>query len=120
MMARILVVDDELVVRRAISSLLRAEGFEVVTAETGADGLREFGKSDFDAAVIDTFLRGDLDGFDVIKSLRERKPALPIIAISGQAAPDSYWQDADLSGVVTLRKPFRAAELFGAVRKLLA
>jgi CheY-like chemotaxis protein len=116
-MARILVVDDELVVRRAITALLRSGGFEVIAAETGADGLREFDNAEFDVAIIDTFLRGPLSGIDVIKSLRQSRPALPIIAISGRAAPDLHGQNAHFPGVLTLRKPFRAAELFDAVKK---
>jgi two-component system, OmpR family, KDP operon response regulator KdpE len=117
---RILVVDDRPEVRRAVSALLRAKGFDVVTAETGADGLREFASSGFDVAIIDILLPGLLNGADVIKSLRKHTPTLPIIAISGQAARDLYRQVADLSGVVSLRKPFRAHELFEAVRKATA
>jgi two-component system, OmpR family, KDP operon response regulator KdpE len=114
---RILVVDDQPEVRRAISALLHTKGFDVVTAETGADGLREFDNSEFDVAIIDTFLQGPLNGPDVIKSLREGKPTLPIVAMSGRAARDLNRQVAELSGVVSLRKPFRAHELFEAVRK---
>jgi len=117
---RILVVDDQPEVRRAVSALLLTRGFDVITAGTGADGLREFGNSEFDAAIIDIFLQGLLNGPDVIKSLRKAKPTLPIVAISGRVARDLHGQVADLSGVVPLRKPFRAHELFEAVKKATA
>ena len=117
---RILVVDDEPELGRAIGALLGSKGFDVVTAETGADGLREFASSEFDAAIIDTFLQGPLNGLDVIKSLRETKPNLPIVAMSGRPARDLSTQIADLSALVFLQKPFRAHELFEAVTKAAA
>jgi CheY-like chemotaxis protein len=110
---RILVVDDRSDVRAAIKAMLK--NFDVVGVETGADGVREFDTSTFDLAIVDIFLSGVLNGPDVMRSLRKRNPALPIIAISGQAMLDLYTQHPDLPGVVCLAKPFRRNELLQAI-----
>jgi len=111
---RILVIDDQPGVRMTIAVIL-GEGYEVVGAESGAAGLREFANSNFDVAIVDYFLQGIMNGRDVMMSMRERVPTLPIVAISGAAALDFLTQNSDLRNVVSLPKPFRPNELMAAI-----
>jgi DNA-binding response OmpR family regulator len=115
-MPRVLVIDDQKDVRAMVGIVLRVHRFEVVEAESGAAGLNAFEESPFDAAIVDIFL-GDSSGVDVIASLRERAPGLPIIAVSGMTTLDFMDQSPHLANVVCLQKPFRPNDLLQALRK---
>jgi len=115
-MPRVLVIDDQKDVRAMVGIVLRVHRFEVVEAESGAAGLNAFEESPFDAAIVDIFL-GDTSGLDVIASLRERAPGLPIIAVSGMTTLDFMDQSPHLANVVCLQKPFRPNDLLQALRK---
>jgi DNA-binding response OmpR family regulator len=111
---RILVIDDQSDVRAMICIVLRIHHFEVVEAASAAAGLTEFERSEFDLVIVDIFLEGT-NGFDVIRSMRERLPDLPVVAISGMTALDFVSASPELSTVVCLQKPFRPAQLVKAV-----
>lgn len=118
-MPRVLIIDDQKDVRAMIAIVLRVNRFEVVEAESGAAGLKAFAGARFDAAIVDIFL-GDTNGVDVITSLRERAPGLPVIAVSGVTALDFMEQSPHLADVVCLQKPFRPNDLLQALRKAQA
>jgi DNA-binding response OmpR family regulator len=118
-MPRVLIIDDQKDVRAMVAIVLRVNRFEVVEAESGAAGLKAFAESPFDAAIVDIFL-GDTSGVDVITALRERAPALPVIAVSGMTALDFMDQSPQLASVACLQKPFRPNDLLQALRKAQA
>ena len=113
-MPRILVVDDQKDVRAMICMVLRVNHFEVVEAANAATALKVFGEEDFDVAIVDIFL-DDSNGLDLVASLRERTPNVPVVAVSGMTAFDGAAMSDDLARVVYLQKPFRPAELMRAV-----
>jgi CheY-like chemotaxis protein len=119
-MRRILVIDDDQAVRGAITIVLQADGFEVLTAEDGFAGLELARASDFDLVIVDLFMPR-LGGLDTIRQLRERQPSLPIIAMSG-STPRRSTDPADLldsavqlGDVIKMPKPFRANDLLKIV-----
>jgi DNA-binding response OmpR family regulator len=116
---RILIVDDQKDVRAMIAMVLRVNHYEVAEADSGAAGLKTFAERAFDAAIVDIFL-GDVSGVDVIASLRERTPGLPIIAVSGMTTLDFMEQSSHLANVICLQKPFRPNDLLQALRKAQA
>lgn len=118
-MSRVLIIDDQKNVRAMIAIVLRVNRFEVVEAESGAAGLKAFADGQFGAAIVDIFL-GDTSGVDVIASLRERAPGLPVIAVSGMTALDFMEQSPHLADVVCLQKPFRPNDLLQALRRAQA
>ncbi len=118
-MPRILIIDDQKDVRAMFAIVLRVNRYEVVEADSGAAGLRAFTEASFDAAIVDIFL-GDISGVDVIATLRERAPALPVVAVSGMTALDFMEQSPHLADVVCLQKPFRPNDLLQALRKAQA
>ncbi len=71
----LLVVDDEPFLRDAVAASLRFLGFEVTTAETGAEALRMARDRPFDLVVLDVMLP-DTDGFDIVRRLRIRPVGL--------------------------------------------
>jgi DNA-binding response OmpR family regulator len=113
-MSRILVIDDQSDVRAMISIVLRINHFEIVEAANAAAGLKAFEDSDFDLAIVDIFLQGT-NGFDIIRTMRERVPNLPIVAISGMMALDVVSALPELADVVCLQKPFRPNDLVRAI-----
>lgn len=113
-MPRVLVVDDQVDVRAMMAMVLRINRFEVAEAASAAAGLKAFEDTSIDLAIVDIFLLGG-NGFDVITSMRERVPGLPVVEISGMTALDIVADMPGLSNVVCLRKPFRPNELMAAI-----
>ena len=114
-MSRILLMDDQPDVRAVVTLALRVKGYDVVGFESGAAGLAAFEQTPFDLAIVDIFL-GGMNCADVIRTLRDRSPNLPIVAISGVTALDFLSDSPDLSNVVCLQKPFRPTELLKAIQ----
>jgi CheY-like chemotaxis protein len=84
-LARILVVDDDAAVQVTVRLLLERAGHSVVTADNGRKGLALCQTSDFDLVFLDIFMPG-MDGFETMRMVRQHRPLLPIIVISGQSA----------------------------------
>ena len=82
-MTRVLVVDDEPQILRALSINLKARHYEVLTAATGSDALRVAAAQPPDLVILDLGLP-DLDGVDVVRGLRGWSAA-PIIILSGRS-----------------------------------
>jgi DNA-binding response OmpR family regulator len=118
-MPRVLVIDDQIDVRAMISMVLRINHFEVVEAANAAAGLKAFEDAAIDLAIVDVFLLGS-NGFDVMTSMRDRVPGLPIVAISGMTALDFVKDMPGLADVVCLLKPFRPNELMAAIESARA
>jgi DNA-binding NtrC family response regulator len=113
-MTRILVIDDQSDVRAMICMVLRLKHFEAVEAANAATGLKAFEASAFDVVIIDIFLQ-DASGFDLMATMRQKVPDLPVVAISGMTSFDGASHSAELSSVVCLRKPFRPNDLIRAI-----
>jgi CheY-like chemotaxis protein len=120
-MARVLVVDDEVLVRFTVKTILEHEGHSVVLAECGHDGAAAIEAFAFDLAIVDIFMPG-MGGLETIKVFRQSAPRLPIIVISGYAfrdaggpAPDFFRMAIELGAAVCLRKPFTPSQLLSAV-----
>jgi len=121
-MARILVVDDEVLVRRTVKAILERIGHAVVLAECGHDGAAAIEAYAFDIAIVDIFMPG-MNGLETIRLFRQSAAKLPIIAVSGYAfretdgpAPDFLRMAVDLGATACLRKPFTSAQLMNAVQ----
>ncbi|MBV9825695.1 MAG: response regulator [Alphaproteobacteria bacterium] len=118
-MAEILVVDDDLLTRNALSRALRREGHKVRLASSGVEGLAEFRNNCPDLVVTDIVMP-DGEGVAMIRAMQEAAPNLPIIAMSGAAANELYLRTAVRFGAITaLTKPVRLQELLAVVAGLL-
>ena len=112
---RILVVDDELIVRSWIARLLRDEGYAVEIATDGVEALRIARETpdEFDLVVTDVRMP-QMDGWQLGRRVREEWPGVPVLYISGydvhQSAPGPH---------AFLRKPFEADDLLRHVAQLL-
>ena len=83
-MATILSIDDEPEASEIRKLLLESEGYEVLLAQTGEDGLRLFQSQRIDLVVVDYWMRG-MNGLAVAREIKRLNPAVPIIVLSGLA-----------------------------------
>ena len=116
-MTRILIIDDETQIRRALDINLRAHGYEVVMAATGEEGLKEAASSIPDLVLLDLGLPG-LDGIDVIRGLRGWT-SIPIIVLSARHADVSKVAALDAGADDYITKPFSINELLARLRASL-
>ena len=116
-MTRILIIDDETQIRRALDINLRAHGYEVILAATGEHGLKEAAASVPDLVLLDLGLPG-LDGVDVIRGLRGWT-SIPIIVLSARHADASKVAALDAGADDYITKPFSINELLARLRASL-
>ena len=120
-MARILVIDDNEMVRDILSDLLEAEGHEVRTATEGRAGLALLADFMADIVITDILMPGQ-EGIETIQELRVNNPDTKIVAISGGGTRYglSFLDMAEKLGAhATLSKPIDAKELAALVERLL-
>jgi DNA-binding response OmpR family regulator len=120
-LARILVVDDDDLIRKLVVRTLERAGYEVVAAADGQQAARQYRDQPADLIITDLFMP-EKEGMEVIMELRREDPEVKIIAISGAGSlgPTGYLEVARMIGASkTLAKPFGREELLNAVRQLL-
>jgi len=114
---RILIVDDEDVVRRVLRNKLEACGFEVYEAGDGNKALTYLAETCFDLIITDVLMPGK-DGLGLLMQLRRDKVDIPVIAIP--AAEPLYLDNAEHFGAIrTFSKPFGVNDVAAAVKEIL-
>ena len=118
-MARILIIDDDPQIRHILRRILNQAGYEVVEAENGIQGLRQYREAQPDLVISDIFMP-EKDGLELIDALRSAEATVPIIAISGGSQlgkMDLLSVAAHLGAQRIVRKPFRRDEVLAVVRE---
>ena len=115
---RILLADDEELVRNTLRRALEEDGHEVVEVVGGADVLRT-DCSKIDLIVMDVVMP-EGDGIEAMTELRKTMPNLPVIAMSGVGRAGSYLKIMDALGATTMLKPFSGKELLVTVNECLS
>ena len=113
--ATILVVDDEPPIRRLLRMSLASQGFQVSEAASGKDALAEIERARPDLVILDLGLP-DIDGSDVIRTLRGNGNAVPILVLSSRSGEKGKVEALDLGADDYVTKPFGTAELFARIR----
>jgi two-component system, OmpR family, KDP operon response regulator KdpE len=113
-MSRVLIVDDEPQILRALRINLQARDYEVTTATNGAEALREARSSRPDVVVLDLGLP-DIDGVEVIRALRAWTP-VPIVVLSGRITSNDKVDALDAGADDYVTKPFNLNELLARIR----
>jgi DNA-binding response OmpR family regulator len=121
-MARILVVDDDTLVRETVAAVLRDAAHDVAEAADGRQALGMLDDAAYDLVVTDV-LMPEVDGIGLVLAIRKRHPSLRIVCVSGggRNVTESYLPvAAKLGADMTLAKPFLPAELLETVDAALA
>jgi len=115
---RILVVEDEAKVARALKEGLEREKYEVVVAPTGEEGFFLVNEQEFDLIILDLMLPGR-DGLEVLATLRKRGLQTPVLILTARDAVEDRVQGLDRGADDYLVKPFAFPELLARVRARL-
>lgn len=116
---RILVVDDEPAIQRALKRNLTASGYEVQVAENGKQALEMVRIHQPDLILLDLCLPGDIDGLEVCMQVRQALSTVPIIVLSALTEEKQKIEALDLGADDYLTKPFSNDELQARVRACL-
>lgn len=114
---RILLVEDDALLRRSLAQALRESGYAVDLAESGDVGLYKAENTDYDAIVLDVMLP-ELDGWAVLARLRKRKPTPVMMLTARDAGPDRV-RGLDAGADDYLVKPFDLPELMARLRAII-
>ena len=118
---RIMVVDDDPGIRRALQILLSRAGYRVTQAQNGVEALRLWRDSGGDLVITDLHMP-EKDGIEMIVELLSHAPGIRIIAMSGGGQTrrlDLLGNATLLGAVLTIEKPFTLNEMMGMVRRAL-
>jgi len=115
---KIMVVDNENGICDIYKKVLLAEGFDVETFLDGGTAVQRAAQKDFDVVITDLKMP-KIDGFYVIKKIRELSPKTDIIVITGYATLDSVVQSIKLGALDYIVKPFEIGDLVTKVKQCI-
>jgi len=116
-MMKILVVEDEKKIAAFLERGLKENGFVVTVTRRGDEALELILQSAFDAVVLDVMLPG-LDGLSIVRRLRQRGNATPVLMLSARGAVDERVEGLEAGADDYLAKPFAIKEVIARVRAL--
>jgi len=121
---KILILEDEAMIRTLMARMLRGKGFDVLESGTGEDAIGRFedaiaDNDPFDLAILDLTLPGNLDGRQVLEKCLEMQPSLKAIIASGYADEEITASFDAFPTVKLLCKPYHMADLLGMVQQQL-
>jgi CheY-like chemotaxis protein len=121
---RVLVIDDEEVVRRSAGEVLKRLGYEVGLAKDGAEGIRVYeeameGERPFDVVIMDLTIPGELGGKKAVEKLRDLHPSARVIVSSGYSDDPvmSKFKEYGFDGVLV--KPYKVEDLAAVIHRVL-
>lgn len=116
---RILVVEDEHKIARAVARALEQESYAVDVAYDGDDGLAMATTEPYDLTIIDRMIPGSYDGIGIIKAMRETKIHTPVLLLTALGTTADKTKGLDSGADDYMVKPFALEELLARVRALL-
>jgi two-component system NtrC family sensor kinase len=115
-MQKILLIDDEVAIIRVLSTSLKSDGYDVVTAYSGEEGLDIFRKESPDVILTDIKMPG-MDGLEVLKKIKEINPESEVIIITGHGDIDSAIEALQYGASDFINKPIREETLSIALNR---
>jgi len=117
-LSRVLIIDDEPLMRISVSDALKGEGYEVSEAASGREGLGLAGESGFDVVITDLRLP-DIDGIEVLKALRKSSPETMVVLITAFGAVETAVEAMKYGAYDYVTKPFAMDELLIMIKRML-
>ncbi len=115
---RILLVEDDSTLSMIVSETLQRDGFEVMTAGDGEDGLRKFTRHGADLIIADVMMPR-MDGFEMGRRIRLLDRNVPLLFLTAKSEIDDIVEGFELGGNDYLKKPFKMLELIVRIKALL-
>jgi DNA-binding NtrC family response regulator len=115
----ILIIDDESAIRESLHTLLELEGYDVVTAATGREGLARIGDHTFDLILLDLALP-DRNGMEILAELRTQDPRLAVIMITAYGTVENAVRAMQSGAANFIQKPWDNEKLLADVRAAVA
>lgn len=116
--AQVLVIDDEVVVRRVVTDYLEGKGYSVASVDSGESALEWLRENEPGVILLDIFMPG-VNGLEVLRALKKDRPKAQVLVISGFADEELERKVKALGAVDCLRKPFDFATLHTIVASRL-
>lgn len=113
---KILLVDDEVIILETVGDDLREAGFNVVQANNGTEGLRQFKAGEFDLVISDLMM-DEMDGFGVLREIKRISPETPVIIITGYPSSKAAKEALILGANDIIVKPSGLGEIFKVIRQ---
>ncbi|MEO5894684.1 MAG: sigma-54 dependent transcriptional regulator [Vicinamibacterales bacterium] len=118
MKSRILVVDDEAEIRKSLRMILEYEGYEVVEASSGAEGLATAERDAPDLVFLDVKMPG-MDGLEVLQRLQASRESMPVVVISGHATKEEVANSIKRGAIDFIEKPLGTDRVLVTVKNAL-
>jgi len=118
MSARILVVDDEAEIRRSVRMILEYEGYDVLEASSGPEGLAMIERDAPDLVFLDIKMPG-LDGLEALQRIRQANESLPVVIISGHGTVSTAVEATKLGAFDFIEKPLASERVLVTIRNAL-
>ena len=115
---RILVIDDEDVVREVFQRLLKSEGYHPELCTSGEDGLKLIREREFDAVILDVMMNG-IGGLATLQELRKMDPDLPVLMLTAYASLENAIECMKQGAFDYITKPFKNDEVMLAIQKAI-
>ncbi len=116
--ARILLVEDDSTLSMIVSETLQRNGFVVMTAGDGEDGLKKFTRHGADLIIADVMMPR-MDGFEMGRHIRQINRNVPLLFLTAKSEIDDIVEGFELGGNDYLKKPFKMLELIVRIKALL-
>lgn len=117
-MTKVLVIDDELIIRISCERALTSGGYEAKSASSGKEGIEILDKESFDLVLLDLKMP-DMDGFEVMKLVRHKWPDTKVIIITGYGTEQTAEQTMKHGAHNFLEKPFTPDKLLAVISDTL-
>lgn len=115
---RILLVEDDSTLSMIVSETLQRDGFEILTAGDGEDGLKKFTRHGADLIIADVMMPR-MDGFEMGRRIRQINRNVPLLFLTAKSEIDDIVEGFELGGNDYLKKPFKMLELIVRIKALL-
>jgi two-component system, cell cycle response regulator CtrA len=115
---RVLLIEDDIIVARGVTLMLKAGGAVVEHVDTGEEGLELVRHYDYDIVLLDLMLP-DIEGFEVLRRIRVGRNNTPVLILSGLSRPQAKVKALGLGADDFITKPFDKAELLARIQAIV-
>jgi DNA-binding NtrC family response regulator len=119
MSEKVLLVDDEVDFLDTLSERMRTRGMEVSTSSSGSEALKKVEQESYDVIILDLMMPG-VDGLEALKILKEKRPELQVILLTGHASVEKGIEAMKLGAMDFLEKPADLSQLTEKIKKAQA